>query len=240
MKVLIVDDKETWHKLFDIVLSLRGIDVLHAKTVREALNTASVERPDVAIVDSSVSMASGYEVLEGLVNLGIPVIFIGHEKEGFDEERAKSLGAVETLRKPFTVEELLSVLRRVKSIEKPAPKEPELVIPMVEEESAVESLTLQPEEEIPIVPVEEEEVVPQVPVEEVGAPKEELVVEEAKEEVSREVEQKVKELTGGEAVTLPEERIEEIIREVAWEVIPEIAEKVIREEIEKLIKSRLA
>ena len=249
MKVLYVDDKKTWHKLFEIVLSLRGVDVVHAYTIKEALNAASSENPDVAIVDVSLSNGTAYDLIPDLVNLGVPVIAIGHKAEGFDREKLLSLGAQEVLEKPFTVEELLELLRRIKK-EAPKPEEKlELVVPEAElqtvslEPETVE-LTSEPsgEPEVPVVPVEE--TVPVVPVEteeeesveepEAEFPKlEEKALEEAKEEVK----EKAEEVSG---VRIPEEKVEEIIREIAWEVVPEVAERVIREEIEKLIRSRLA
>lgn len=253
MKLLYVDDKKTWHRLFEIVLSLRGVDVLHARTPKEALNIASSEKPDLVLVDVSISGGTGYDVIQDLQNLGIPVVLIGYKAEGFDRDKALSLGAYGALEKPFTVEELLDLLRQIKK-EIPKPEERLELTPAETEE--VEVVSFEPEGEVPVVPVEEElgETVPVVPVEveeereerKVAAAVEESekpveeevsagesVAAEAKEEVKR----KVEEMSG---VTVPEEKIEEIVREVAWEVVPEIAERVIREEIEKLIRSRLA
>ena len=256
MKLLYVDDKKTWHKLFEIVLSLRGIEVLHAYTPKEALNIASSEKPDVAVVDVSLVNGTAYDLVPDLLRLGIPVIVVGYRAEGFDRDKALSLGAYDAVEKPFTVEEFLELLRRVKR-EAPRPEEKlELVVP---ESGELEVVNLEPEieevstseagevpvlePEVPVVPVEEhEESVPVVPVETeeteevpVAQPEEfgEKVLEEAKEEVKSRAE----EISG---VELPQDRLEAIIREVAWEVVPEIAERIIREEIEKLIRSRLA
>ena len=265
MKLLYVDDKKTWHRLFEIVLSLRGIDVLHAYTPKEALNVANSEKPDLALVDVSLSSGTGYDVIPDLVKLGVPVVLIGHEAEGFDREKALSLGAYSTLEKPFTVEELLDLLRQVK---KEAPKSEEQLELAVPEGGEFEVVNLEPETsetpvlessetEVPVLPVEEELEgnVPVIPVEVEEEREEQLVPQESageeekpvKEEVpktesvvgeaKREVIRRAEEVSG---ITVPEEKVEEIIREIAWEVVPEIAERVIREEIEKLIRSRLA
>lgn len=265
MKLLYVDDKKTWHRLFEIVLSLRGIDVLHAYTPKEALNVASSEKPNLAVVDVSLSNGTGYDVIPDLVKLGIPVILIGHKAEGFDREKAISLGAYSTLEKPFTVEELLDLLRQVKKevpqleeqLELTVPESGEFGVVNLEPETSEISVpeSLEPEvpvlpvkeeleENVPVIPVEieeekEEQLLPQEPVEKLEEtvkgeiPQTEPVVSEAKQEVKR----KAEEVSG---ITVPEEKVEEIIREIAWEVVPEIAEKVIREEVEKLIRSRLA
>jgi len=210
MKVLFVDEKSTWHKFFDLIFSLRNVEVLHAGTVREALNLVSSGKPDAAIVDVSISGASGYDLLPKLVELGVPVIFIGYRKEGFSEERALSLGASETLKRPFTVKELVNVLERIKE-EELQPQELQLVLP---EETG--------EKPVPAVSAEKENL--------------EIAVESTAGEASvlpSEEKTVVERLTS-------KENVEEIIREIAWEVIPEMAEKIIREEVEKLIKSRLA
>ena len=249
MKLLYVDDKKTWHKLFEIVLLLRGIEVFHAYTPKEALNVASSEKPDVAVVDVSLVNGTAYDLIPDLLNLGIPVVVVGYPSEGFDREKLSSLGVYDSLEKPFTVEEFLELLRRVKR-EAPKPEEKlELVLPEAKEPEVLsfESAEIQSEveetpSEIPVIPVEEyEEKVPVVPVEpeeeEPQVEKVEEVKEEAVGRVKEEVESKVKEISG---VELPEDKLEAIIREVAWEVVPEIAERIIREEIEKLIRSRLA
>jgi len=262
MKLLYVDDKKTWHKLFEIVLSLRGVDVLHAYTLKEALNVAASEKPDLALIDVSISGASAYDLIPEILRLGVPVVVIGHRAEGFDREKALSLGAYEALEKPFTVEELLEIIRKAKR-EAPKPEEKlELTVSSSEGEFELVGLESEPqetevvpieaqEEGVPAVSVEEfQESVPVIPVELEEPEKEEIspekTVEEAEEkvfekpvseEVKEEVRRRAEEVSG---VTVPEDKVEQIVREVAWEVIPEIAERVIREEIEKLIRSRLA
>ncbi len=240
MKVLFADDKETWHRLFEIVLSLRGIDVFHAYTPKETINKAVSEKPDVVIADVTLSSGSAYDVIKDITDLGIPVIVIGHRAEGFDPEKAKSLGAYAVLEKPFTVEDLVSLLRELKR-EKPfleVEKEEALLIPaggevqeLVPEEEGVIDL-----EESPVETIELEEVEPQETIE-LKEPEITLEHQSPVEEVVKSTSEEISKLP---EVNLPAEKVEEIIREVAWEVIPEIAEKVIREEVEKLIKSRLA
>ncbi|WP_457678875.1 response regulator [Thermovibrio sp.] len=239
MKVLIADDKQTWHKLFEIVLSLRGIDVVHAYSPKEAISKAASERPDVALIDVSLSGGTAYDVIKDVKELGVPVVVMGYSVEGLNAEKAKSLGAYEILEKPFTVEELLSILRKIKAEGvKPEEKAPELVLP-TEEELPVINL-----EETPVETIELEEegaTLEALPVEEASLPTEEKKesLPQVKEEVVEKVAEPVSKAVSKE-LNLPQEKIEEIVREIAWEVIPEIAEKVIREEVEKLIKSRLA
>jgi len=233
MKVLFADDKKTWHNLFDRVLVSRGIEVIHAYTPREALNKSVSENPDVVILDVTLSTGSGYEVLPNIAELGIPVILTGYSFEGFDRAKALKLGAFAALEKPFTVEELLGLLREIKG--KGLGKEPEALELVVPEGGEMEVISLD-ESELPeslsveTLSLEEPEEVLEIKEPKPGG----LRKEKLEEKVVREVKGELKELP------LAQEKVEEIVREIAWEVIPEIAEKVIREEIERLIKSRLA
>jgi len=247
MRVLYGDDKNTWHKLFDKVLSLRGIEVVHAYTPKEVINLTVEKKPDVAILDVTLSHGKAYDVIKRVKERGVPVVVIGHKAEGFDREKALSLGAFEAIEKPFTVEQLLNVLRELRTQKPELKEELELVAPVEPGEflgvTEPATLELQPEE----LPVEHVETV------EVEEPKEELLELEpiqpqeevpqtvpVESEVVEEAKKRVEEAAPGAVSGLPEEKVEQIIREIAWEVIPEIAEKVIREEVEKLIKSRLA
>jgi len=197
------------------------------------LNKSVSENPDVVILDVTLSTGSGYEVLPNIAELGIPVILTGYSFEGFDRERALELGAFAALEKPFTVEELLGLLREIKG--KGLGKEPEALELVVPEGGEMEVISLD-ESELP-EPLSVETLSLEEPEEvlEIKEPKPEgLSKEKLEEKVVREVKGELKELP------LAQEKVEEIVREIAWEVIPEIAEKVIREEIERLIKSRLA
>jgi len=243
MKVLLVEGKETWRRLFKGVLSLRGMEVLEAKTPKEALNVAVSEKPDVAIVDYDSSLSVDYDFIRSLTETGVPVLVVGYRKLGFDPEAAKSAGAVGVLEKPFKVEDLLEALKAVKSGEVSVEEKTALVLPS---EGAVEEVSLEEEETIPVLRLDEEEpetieLEAEVPSVEVSAEVPQEVPEERKE-LREELTEKVAQSVSQELsqLPIPQEKVEEIIREVAWEVIPEVAEKVIREEIEKLIKSRLA
>ncbi len=241
MKVLIAEDKKTWHKLLEIVLSLRGIDVLHAHTPGEAINKAVSEKPDAAVVDLTLSNGTAYDVIKEITDFGVPVIVIGYRAEGLDPERAKSLGAYEVLEKPFTVEDLLSVLRKLKG-EEPAlavEEKTSLVVPEGEEVKGItpkeEEIEVVGLEENPIETIESEEPSP-LPLEEVKEEVEEELKPQSKE-VVKEAEKSVdKGIPEVSQVSLPPEEVKEIVREATWEVIPEIAEKVIREEVEKPVR----
>ena len=241
MKVLFADEKKNWHMLVDMVLEKRNIDVEHAYTVNEAVNKISAGNLDFAILDVSLRDGTAYDVLKQ-VKPKVPVIVIGHLKEGFDETRINSLGAI-ALKKPFTVEELLKVLKQQEVLSVPS-------LTLEPSEEASLSLDLQPVQEVspqelsleiqPIQPeltLQPQEIQPE-PIE-LQPPPETLQSQELQPQpVSGAASRKVSDVSVNKDEV--KAKLEEVIREVVWEVVPELAEKVIREEIEKLIKSRLA
>ncbi len=173
MKVLFADDKMTWHILIEKVLKPRGYEIVHARSVKDVISKVEEKKPDVAILDVSLSGGSAYDVIRDVVSAGVPVVLIGLKSEGFDEGKAKSLGVSVALKKPFTVDELVKALNeallskptlsaeapKVQEEEKtPVELEPEPAaiaeaepapITLEEEETALpEEISLQPEAEV--------------------------------------------------------------------------------------------
>ncbi|RUM41323.1 MAG: hypothetical protein DSY34_03975 [Desulfurobacterium sp.] len=235
MKILYADDKKNWHILFENVLKERNIKVLHAYTPEDVVEKISQERPNVVILDMTLRDGSALDVLPGIVKEGIPVIVIGYKSEGLDEEKLKSYGASRVLQKPFTVNELLSVLEELgeRTVEHEEEEKLEIVLP--------EEATISPSEpeELEIIELEPGEI--EVQPEQLSQVQEEQPVKPVKEEtLPTSTVATSTEISKEELKELLKPEIENIIREIVWEVVPEIAEKVIREEIERLIKSRLA
>jgi DNA-binding response OmpR family regulator len=228
MKILYADDKKNWHILFENVLKERGIRVLHAYTSKDVVKKISQEELDIVILDMTLRDGSALNVLPNIAKKRLPILVIGYKNEGLDEEKLKSYGASGVLQKPFTVDELLSVLEELR--ERASEEKLEIVLP---EEATSES------EELEIIEPELEEAEMQP---------EELLQLQEKEQPVEPVQGKVlstsiaasTEINKEELKEILKPEIENIIREIVWEVVPEIAEKVIREEIEKLVKSRLA
>ncbi|WP_163327569.1 response regulator [Desulfurobacterium thermolithotrophum] len=253
MKILYADDKKTWHILLEKVLKERGVTVIHAYTLKEVLNKTSQEKPDVIILDMTLQNGTALDILSDAVKFGIPVLVIGYEQDGLDEEKLKSSGATEVLKKPFTVEELLSVLSKIKKKLPEFRKEEELEIILPWEIIKASKLPLieKEEEEIQIIPTDEMEVVPSVSEEIIELENEEdKISEHVQSKISKEepFKEEVSVSKSPDTMNVDSEKLKEIlrpeiekaIREIIWEVVPELAEKIIREEIEKLVRSRLA
>lgn len=122
IKILIVDDEKPICDLIDINLSAVGY---HCRTVQdglEAIDMIERESFDLILLDIMLPGADGYDIMEYIRPLKIPVIFITAKHEVKDRVKGLKLGAEDYLVKPFDVVELVArvevVLRRFNKTQK--------------------------------------------------------------------------------------------------------------------------
>ena len=111
-RVLLVDDDATIRLLCSVNLRALGIEVLEAADGSQAFELARRERPDLVLLDVSMPGLDGFEVAE-LVRghrrtRRIPLMFLSGE-DGNDA-RARELGAIACLAKPFDPIALASLI----------------------------------------------------------------------------------------------------------------------------------
>ena len=116
IKILIVDDEKAICDLIDLNLSTSGY---HCKAVQnglEAIDLIEKENFDLVLLDIMLPGADGFDVMEYIRPLQVPVIFITAKHEVKDRVKGLKLGADDYLTKPFEIIELLArvetVLRR--------------------------------------------------------------------------------------------------------------------------------
>jgi len=121
IRVLVVDDEKAICDLIDLNLSSAGY---HCDTVQdglEAIDKIEKESFDLVLLDIMLPGADGYDIMEYIRPLGIPVIFITAKHEVKDRVKGLKLGADDYLVKPFDVVELVArveaVLRRYNKAE---------------------------------------------------------------------------------------------------------------------------
>ena len=113
-KILVVDDSELLHRMYDLVLMRyrhAGTTVLHARNGSEAVNLVHEnDDVDLVLLDVNMPVMGGLQVLDGLKATGrlatltvIMVSTLGHEA---DVERALAGGATAYVTKPFTPAQL--------------------------------------------------------------------------------------------------------------------------------------
>ncbi len=116
IKVLIVDDEKPICDLIDINLSAAGYFCKTVQDGLEAIDLIEQESFDLILLDIMLPGADGYDIMEYIRPLKIPVIFITAKHEVKDRVKGLKLGAEDYLVKPFDVVELVArvevVLRR--------------------------------------------------------------------------------------------------------------------------------
>lgn len=119
-KILVADDSLTIQKVIRLALSGDGYEIQTVSDGKEALEQASLFRPDIFIVDVSLPIFDAYQVREQLLRKpdlkNIPVILMSSAFEKVDESRSKQLGFAGHLIKPFDPSHLRSTLLSVSNI----------------------------------------------------------------------------------------------------------------------------
>jgi CheY-like chemotaxis protein len=106
-RVLVVDDDPAIRLLCSINLKLAGLDldILEAADGRRALAIARSERPDLVVTDVKMPQLDGFQFAEELRRDArtreIPLIFLSGETQPANHARARMLGALAHLAKPF-------------------------------------------------------------------------------------------------------------------------------------------
>ena len=122
IKILVVDDEKSICDLIDLNLSASGYHCQSVQNGLDAIDLIEKENFDLILLDIMLPGADGYDVMEYIRPLKIPVIFITAKHEVKDRVKGLKLGADDYLVKPFDVVELVArveaVLRRYNKTEK--------------------------------------------------------------------------------------------------------------------------
>ena len=122
IKILIVDDEKPICDLIDLNLSASGYQCRTVQDGLEALKLIEEENFDLILLDIMLPGADGYDIMEYIRPMGIPVIFITAKHEVRDRVKGLKLGADDYLVKPFDVVERVArveaVLRRYNKTER--------------------------------------------------------------------------------------------------------------------------
>jgi CheY-like chemotaxis protein len=116
-KILVADDSLTIQKVIRLALSGDGYEIQTVSDGKEAIEQASLFRPDICIIDVSLPKYDAYEIREKFIQQAdlksIPVILMSSAFEKVDETRANQLGFSGHLVKPFDPSHLRSTLLSV-------------------------------------------------------------------------------------------------------------------------------
>jgi serine phosphatase RsbU (regulator of sigma subunit) len=114
LTVLVVDDDPSINLLLQTRLRLRGLNVLSARDGQEALDVLAATEVDLLLLDVSMPVIGGLEVLSNIRQRGLDTAVIMTTAFGSEQVAIEALraGADDYLRKPFDSVELRAVLDR--------------------------------------------------------------------------------------------------------------------------------
>ncbi len=112
--ILVADDDEMIVQVVTIVLEGEGYRVVSARNGVEALDAVAAERPALLLLDIRMPIKSGWDVAEELRNQNSPPLPIVMMTATMDAAPwAAEIGATACLTKPFDLDHLVEVVRRL-------------------------------------------------------------------------------------------------------------------------------
>jgi len=125
-KILVVDDEPDYVSTIQYHLKWSGYDVITAVNGQEGLEIAAAEKPDLILLDTSMPVMNGWEVLERLRKHPVvgqtPVIMVTARCEVRDIDTASSYGISDYVAKPFDfaklMEKISAALEQTKTLSK--------------------------------------------------------------------------------------------------------------------------
>ena len=116
IRILVVEDEKPISDLLDMSLTSAGYTCDCVFTGIKAADAVNSRRYDLILLDVMLPGIDGFELMEYLAPLEIPVIFITARSAVKDRIKGLKLGADDYITKPFEIAELLArvetVLRR--------------------------------------------------------------------------------------------------------------------------------
>ncbi len=121
IKILIVEDDKSISNLIKINLSDEGYHCFCAYDGKEAADLLEKNIYDLVLLDVMLPKIDGYELLDYVLYMKIPVIFITAKTSTDDIIKALKLGADDYIKKPFQIGEIIArveaLLRRTGKLE---------------------------------------------------------------------------------------------------------------------------
>jgi two-component system KDP operon response regulator KdpE len=153
-KVLVCDDEPQILRALRVILGDADFEVVPAATAQEALDAASVNTPDAAIIDLVLPDGDGVEVTRSIREWsGMPILVLSAVGDEEEKIRALDAGADDYVTKPFAAGELIARLRAVLRRARPTADEPVVSIDGLEVDLAGHNVR-RDGEEIHLTPTE--------------------------------------------------------------------------------------
>ena len=112
--ILCIDDSDSALMLLEFLLQQEGFKPFLASGVKQALEIAEANRPDLILLDLSMPEVSGYDFLKDKEKYGlgnVPVIVISAFDSQNDLQTTKELGAADFVSKPINFDIITDKIR---------------------------------------------------------------------------------------------------------------------------------
>ena len=117
-RVLVVDDDPDILDALSEILEVEGYEVQRARNGREALQRLEHAPPDLVLLDLMMPVMDGWEFARSLdPGARPPIIVLSADRNV--SAKAKEIGALGWLAKPFELSDLLAAVRNVVPVETP-------------------------------------------------------------------------------------------------------------------------
>lgn len=120
-KILLVEDDSMIASGLVYAFEQEGYNIVHCKSVKEAMTTVEKDKFDLAILDMQLPDGTGFDIREKLENTAI--IFLTVVDDEGNIVRAFESGADDYVTKPFRLRELLARVKRTLNIHKGSKKD---------------------------------------------------------------------------------------------------------------------
>jgi two-component system, OmpR family, KDP operon response regulator KdpE len=108
-RVLVIDDEAQIRRFLRAGFELHGYTVLEAENAMTGLRIATIDKPDLIILDLNLPDLEGSEVLERIRSWSsVPIIILSIQSDEQEKVRLLRLGADDYVVKPFGISELLA------------------------------------------------------------------------------------------------------------------------------------
>jgi len=115
-KILIVDDERAINDLIAVNLKMIGHEYVQLYNGDQIMKTLNETEIDLVILDVMLPGRDGFEIVQDIVKLSVPVIFLTAKNKVSDKVHGLEIGAEDYIVKPFEAVELIArihvILRR--------------------------------------------------------------------------------------------------------------------------------
>ena len=115
-KVLIVDDSKPDLEALKIIVKNTGHEIVTAASGQEAVDKASVVRPDLIFMDVIMENKDGFEACREIIankrTKDIPIIFVTSKCQKADRVWAELQGGKGLVGKPYTPDEIVTEMNK--------------------------------------------------------------------------------------------------------------------------------